>query len=201
MSLAFSGPSSSGKSTLAREVAKICDLPYLAFPTTEIVAELGLSPVTSHAIEDRLRVQQHILDRFWEISQEHQRPFVTDRSPLDFVAYMLGEISMHSASDELGQRVNAFVDEALMIADRSFLAIFTVRGLDFYEEDLKRPPANPAYHRHYEMLLEGAAHRLKHIDVYKLVTTKHEQRVRLSIETIKQIMFNLEAARAHRLFC
>lgn len=201
MSLGYSGPSSSGKSTLAAEVARVCGWPLLEFDTTGIVAELGLSPVASHTIEDRLKVQQHILTRFEEITQAHKKPFVATRTPIDMIAYMLGEVAMHGTSDELGLRITALVDEALAMADRTFLAIITVRGLGSYERDPKRPPANPAYHLHYEMLLEGASARLRHVEVYRLMTPKHEQRVELSLQTIKQIMSNLEAARQHRLFC
>lgn len=200
MSFAMSGASSAGKSTLAREIAQRTTLPYFAFPTTELVAELGLSPVGEHDLETRLIIQTHLLDRFWELSQAHARPFITDRSPLDYAGYMLAECAMHNTSLELGQRVNDYVTRALEIADKSFLGIFVLGALPLYAVDPKRPPPNVAYHRHFESLLIGLAADLNHTPVFKITCTAHDVRVKFVMDTISETFATIVKRRENQYF-
>lgn len=177
MSFGFAGPSSSGKSTLAKEVAKLSGLPYFAFPTTDLMAEIGVNGVDDLSMLDRVCVQSHLLSRYWDLTQAHARPFITDRTPIDIIAYMLAEVQMHGTPPELIDKIDTLVTTALNATDCTFMALFTVRALPVYEVDPKRPPSNIAYHRHIEMLVDGATARLKRPTVYRLLTTKHEARV------------------------
>jgi hypothetical protein len=202
VSWGLSGPSGSGKTTLARDLAKTLEAPFLEFKTTELVAELGMSPVAELTLADRFKVQNHLLERFWQISQAAPRPFVSDRTPLDFLTYMLAEVPMVSdIPAELQRRIFEFTDKAVQVADSTYLAIFTVRSLPIYEVNPKRPAPNPAYHRHYEMILEGSLMRLKHAPSYTVFASKHESRMTVILDAVRNEMAALQKQRANSFFC
>lgn len=155
MSYGCSGPHRSGKSTVARSIAEKTGFAALPFDTTTIVGELGLSPVADHDLETRFRIQDHLLERFWEISQNTPRPFISDRTPLDMAAYMYGEVTMNNTSVELGQRIDNYAYRCLKAVRNTYLGIFVLCALDGYEVNSNKPPPNRGYQSEHHLLVLG----------------------------------------------
>jgi cytidylate kinase len=105
MSFGLSGSHRSGKSTLAQATAKALGIHYLDASTTAIMEGTGFNPVAPGAtIGQRLRAQDYLLKEFTKMAMKAPYPFISDRTPLDHAAYMLGELTMHNATAEVGAK-------------------------------------------------------------------------------------------------
>src|SRR3954465_9433351 len=97
MTFGISGAHRAGKSTLARETAKSLGIHYLDASTTEIMKGTGFYPVgPGSSFEKRLIAQEFLLKEFAKMAMKAPYPFISDRTPLDYIAYTLGELTMHN---------------------------------------------------------------------------------------------------------
>lgn len=93
MRLAFMGASGTGKSTLAQAIATEMAVPVCPVGSRSVAAEMGLaSPYEVDALDRRMEFQLELLrlKLLWELKHG---AFVTDRTPLDNLAYT----QMHAA--------------------------------------------------------------------------------------------------------
>lgn len=92
MRYGLTGAHRSGKTTLAKEIAEQKNLPLVLTSSSAIFSKMGLSPQDNLTFKQRLEVQKQILADAKEKWDQHDS-FVTDRTPLDFIAYTLADIS------------------------------------------------------------------------------------------------------------
>jgi len=201
MTYGLSGSASTGKTTLARQISDTMGIPFFETRTTELLAEIGLSGVDQLGIEARFRAQNHLLTRFWELSQTHPRPFVSDRTPLDYIGYMLTEVSMHNTSPELGKRIDEFVDRCMRVTELTYSDVFILRRLPAYDADPKRPPANLAYDRHFQLVIEGSAARMSHTPYYLVRTTDRRERLECLQDAIDASIKSMQAQQKEAVLC
>jgi hypothetical protein len=86
------GSHRTGKTTLARNIAKQCDLEFVVTTTSEVFAANGLKPSSPMDFKTRLWIQDKIITAAEEVWAGCDRTFITDRTPLDMLAYTLGDI-------------------------------------------------------------------------------------------------------------
>ena len=90
--IGFTGAHRTGKTTLAKRLAVDLRLPYVPSISSKVYQDIGIDPSKTPSFSDRLNVQNRILtaqSNLWE----SQESFVTDRTPYDFVMYLLGDIN------------------------------------------------------------------------------------------------------------
>ena len=196
MSFGLSGPSGTGKTTLATAISEQMGIELYLTNTTAILAEHGINPVGINSVEGRLTLQELLLENHFAVTQKLPRPFISDRTPLDYIAYMLAEVAMHGTDAALGARIDAYVDRALFVADNTYQSIFICSALPVYEHDPKRPPFNLAYQRHFQMIVEGALGRTQIENRIQLRTTDHAERLRFTFEHIIEAAKEISAARS-----
>jgi len=199
MIIGITGASGSGKTTLATEVADSLGLKFVPSEVNKIAKAAGFPHASvSITLEERLALQQKILLGFAKFLAELQPNTITDRTPLDIAAYMMAEVTMHSdkaASDHSLQQIAKFVDDCVSLTNSRFDTIFVVRPLDKYEAiEGKRPAANPAYHLHTQLIMEGVAARARRVNqMVTLITSDHDQRVHIATETILDRIDRIES--------
>lgn len=175
---ALIGSHRSGKTTTAKAVAELTGLHYHDAGVTRIMKEIGYNPVADLPIDDRLKAQQYLLKRYEEELLDIKTPFITDRSPVDFIGYMLAEVTMHNTDCEQGQNVIDYVDACLRTSERFFDALFVLRPLPHFEADPTKPPPNIAYQQAHQFLVEGAMRSISNnVGCFILTTTDLERRV------------------------
>jgi predicted ATPase len=174
----FSGAHRSGKTTLAKAVAERLKIHYHDASTTRIAKELGFDAVANLPLIERMEFQTRLLGRFLKDLQAAPRPAITDRTPLDMAAYMLGEITMHNTDAETGETVKNYLDLCIAATNRHFDSIIIVRPLDHYAADPTKPPINAAYQWAHQLLVEGAVQQTRN-NVYDatLITTDLNDRI------------------------
>ncbi len=85
------GSHRTGKTTTAKKLAHDNDIPFVETTTSAVFAEHGLKPSSPMDFSTRLWIQDKVLAAAEEIWAQH-RQFITDRTPLDMLAYTLGDI-------------------------------------------------------------------------------------------------------------
>jgi hypothetical protein len=84
--IGISGVHRTGKTTLAKELAKRLGLPFIPVDASGYFKELGLDPKDNMSCADLMLVQKNILEgsrEKWGVTTG----FVSDRTPIDFAAY------------------------------------------------------------------------------------------------------------------
>ncbi|SER28024.1 AAA domain-containing protein [Faunimonas pinastri] len=149
------GAHRTGKTTLAKKVAEDLGIHFHETSTTKVMKELGYDAVADLPMAERITAQEKLLDRHIKDLQKLPRPCITDRTPLDMLAYALGELTMHNADSELAKRYAAYADRCLETTRLYYDTLVLLRPLPTYEEDPTKPPANRAYQTLIQLLIEG----------------------------------------------
>lgn len=191
------GSHRSGKTTLAKALAEQNGIYYFQSSTTAIMAEGGFNPVGVLAPEERIEAQEWLLLRYLELAQDVPRPFITDRTPIDMAAYTLAEVSMHNSSTELGERIDRYVKGCLMAASGMFDTLMVTRPLPFYDAQPDKPPPNPAFQAHIQILIEGMAYHMlsEQVTVGFLTSPEHGQRVEACTNLMNRRMQEMQSDR------
>jgi len=103
--LGLCGAHRTGKTTLAAEFAKQQNVAFVRTTTSEVFAQHNLDPAKPMDFATRLWIQHKVLDAAEAIWQAQTSDFVTDRTPLDMLAYTLADVKGDTVvdMDELDQ--------------------------------------------------------------------------------------------------
>jgi hypothetical protein len=177
MSFGFAGAHRTGKTTLAKQVAEDMGFHFHDASVSKIMRAHGIDVVGDIPLHQRIGAQEFLLDKFIENIAWAKRPMITDRTPLDMIGYMLGEVTMHNTDRELAERIDAYVVKCLQATLKHFDTIILVRPLTLYTVDPKSPLPNLAFQSLIQFIIEGAARQVDHIVyAHTLVTSDFQRR-------------------------
>jgi hypothetical protein len=132
------GAHRTGKSTLARLISDRCDIPFVQTSVSDVFNSLGFDPAHNLTLIDRLKVQNAVLDACISKWRIQESLFVTDRTPIDFIAYMLASTRQEELTDELDRKVQSYFSRCLEILDIYFNTIIEVKpGIPVIQESGK----------------------------------------------------------------
>lgn len=177
----FTGPSRSGKTTLARDIAEELGIHFHATTTTATAKAHGYDPVAPMSLADRVDLQHILLKAHLSLIKELPRPAIVDRTPIDNLAYLLCEFHMQSAKEVLPQtlaRVVAYQQQAMDGVANNYDMVFKLGQLDHYHQEADKPDDNKPYHSHFEFVVEGILSKLggSRLNHAILRTTDYDQR-------------------------
>lgn len=113
MRVGIAGAHRTGKTTLAREVAELTGHNFVEGSATPSFLRYNCKPTDDLTVSKRLLIQQHILHRW---TAEMSNDSVTDRTPLDFIAYLVSEINTmeYKALSRIGTvMIATYIEECL----------------------------------------------------------------------------------------
>jgi hypothetical protein len=147
------GAHRTGKTTLAKEIASHLDIPFVQTTTSQVFANLGLDPAAPMDFATRLFVQHHVLDAAEKIWQSADYPFVSDRTPIDMIAYTLGDIQ--GKTEVNFALLNQYIDRCFAITNQYFQNLVIIQpGIPLIYEEGKAA-LNAAYIEHINILVIG----------------------------------------------
>lgn len=154
--LGLSGAHRTGKSTLAKEFAAKHNWKFTPTSVSKIFADLGHSPSEKFDFETRLTIQEQVLIRLNRFYSENQGSnVITDRTPIDLMAYTLAEAVGDSVHESLIPRLKRYIEDCYATTNRHFGSIVLVQpGIPLVSEDGKAV-ANEAYIEHLNTLIIG----------------------------------------------
>lgn len=98
--LGLCGAHCTGKTTLAQELSELTGMPFARTSTSKVMQELGFTPDAAMTFDERLTVQELILDAAEELWGSFKDTFISDRTPMDMIAYTLAAIQGETLFDQ-----------------------------------------------------------------------------------------------------
>jgi hypothetical protein len=145
-----------GKTSLARQYALKHGIPFLETSVSAIWRELGYDPSALYDFETRLTIQERILERVdAKFAEFSGREFITDRTPLDMAAYLIGDAIGDRVPDSCQERVKKYVADCFEATNRRFGVVILIQpGIPLVKEEGKAA-MNEAYIEHLNSLMLG----------------------------------------------
>lgn len=186
MRIGLCGSHRTGKTTLAKAIAERAGMPFVRTTTSDVFRQFGLDPAKPLPFDKRLWIQHKVLDAAEAVWREEKDSLVTDRTPVDMMAYTLADIQGAVAAD-FGQ-LEFYLSRCFESTNRFFDALVVVQpGIKLVHEQGKAA-LNRAYMEHLNYLVIGLANdqRLK----TRLVCLDHgetgiEERINTVLEALE----------------
>ena len=183
MKIGLCGAHRTGKTTLAMELAKLKGAQFVRTRVSEIFKECGLHPAQPMDFATRLNIQIRLLDACESDWQGAGENFITDRTPVDLMAYTLGDIqgdTQVSAPD-----FDRYVERCFEAANRFFDTLIIIQpGIPLANAEGKAA-LNKAYIEHINSLIIGLCHdqrvRCKILTLSREITEFGERVRRISV--------------------
>ena len=120
MRIGLCGSHRTGKTTLAEAVSKKTGIPFVRTSTSEVFRRAGLDPAASLDFNKRLWIQNETLEAAKGVWEAAGKSFITDRTPVDMMAYTLGDIQGGTDADfsKLEAAYHAFSSISFVINHR-----------------------------------------------------------------------------------
>lgn len=199
MLFGLTGAHRSGKTTLARTVARELDIEFYETSTSEVARKLGFDAVGVMTLSQRLQLQQGLLENHLNEISRRSRPLITDRTPLDYMGYMLCEVDMQShlkLTEEELFALGEFMVNCLEKMRENFDYAFYTQPLPEYDIADGKPAANPAYQLHHDICVLGALAKLSgSINIAHLNTANFETRRSFLHDTIVSRLDEIDTER------
>ena len=159
--LGLCGGHRTGKTTLAIALSSHLNIPFVRTTTSQVFAQLGLDPAEPMDFQTRLFVQNHVLDAAEQVWQNSLSPFVSDRTPIDMIAYTLGDIQGKTEVDF--DMLSQYINRCFASTNQFFQNLAIIQpGIPLVYEEGKAA-LNAAYIEHINILVIGLSNdsRLK----------------------------------------
>ena len=151
--LGLCGAHRTGKTTLAIAISSHLNIPFVRTTTSQVFAQLGLDPAEPMDFQTRLFVQNHVLDAAEQVWQESASPFISDRTPIDMIAYTLGDIQ--GKTDVDFNLLSQYIDRCFASTNQFFQNLVVIQpGIPLVYEEGKAA-LNAAYIEHINVLVIG----------------------------------------------
>lgn len=154
--IGLGGSHRTGKTTLALTIAQKQNIVFVKTDTHAIFKQYGLHPATSVDFNTRLKIQQHILAAAVQIWQAETSDFITDRTPLDFIAYTLADIQGVTAVDFAALTI--YLNRCLEVTNQFFNLLVVLQPAIPLVDEPGKAALNPAYMEHLNMIIQGLCH-------------------------------------------
>jgi hypothetical protein len=153
--IALCGASRTGKSTLAKAFAEASGMKFVPTDAQGTMSRLGVSPKADVPFDVRLAIQKEILNDCNALYERSGIKFITDRSPIDFMAYLLADVHRQNVPYSLCGDIESYMKDCFASANRHFTTIILVQpGIPWVEAEGKAP-AHPIYAEHLNALMLG----------------------------------------------
>ena len=151
--LGLCGAHRTGKTTLAIAISSHLNIPFVRTTTSQVFAQLGLDPAEPMDFQTRLFVQNQVLDAAEQVWQESASPFISDRTPIDMIAYTLGDIQGKTEVDF--DLLSQYIDRCFASTNQFFQNLAIIQpGIPLVYEEGKAA-LNAAYIEHINILVIG----------------------------------------------
>jgi hypothetical protein len=151
--LGLCGAHRTGKTTLAIAISSQLNIAFVRTTTSQVFAQLGLDPAEPLDFQTRLFVQNHVLDAAEHVWQESASPFISDRTPIDMIAYTLGDIQ--GKTDVDFNLLSQYIDRCFASTNQFFQNLAIIQpGISLVYEEGKAA-LNAAYIEHINVLVIG----------------------------------------------
>jgi nicotinamide riboside kinase len=155
------GTAGCGKTTLAKAYADATGNGFIKTSTSEVFKKHNLDPKVRMTMQERLIVQNDILDTLldqWLAHESDEGVFITDRTPYCMITFTLAEVSGYGSLDPYTESLLSSYIMRCHLAARAFASIIHVpMGIPLVADPTGKVRASGGvgYNAHYDLLLKG----------------------------------------------
>lgn len=150
------GAHRTGKTTLARAYAEKHGLEFVQTSLSAIFKDMGYDPAEKFDFATRLTIQEEILrrtDRMY--AAVGPKPAITDRTPVDYIAYTMGDAIGDAVPEDQQARFKKYVQNCIDVTNKRFGVLLVVQpGIPVVAEEGKAA-LNHAYIEHLNSIILG----------------------------------------------
>ncbi|MCB2183857.1 MAG: ATP-binding protein [Desulfobulbaceae bacterium] len=147
------GSHRTGKTTLARVIAERTGMEFLQTTTSDVFAGNGLNPSEPMDFTTRIWIQQKVVDAAEEVWQGAVGSFITDRTPIDMMAYTLADIQGKTEVDFAA--LEEYLDRCFAATNKFFSDLVIVQPAIPLIHEEGKAALNKAYMEHLNILVKG----------------------------------------------
>lgn len=198
MTIGLCGAHRTGKTTLARKYAEEADLAFVETSGTAVFKKLGFDPKLDYDFKTRLYIQRHILESMNSHYCAQTGLFITDRTPIDALAYTIADVQRTNVTDgELLKEFDKYQSECFEILNRHFAVLMVIQpGIPMVETEGKAP-INMPYIEHLNFLTLGlvVSERVKcrHFQIPRFMTDLEDRLSAIDVAVSKTNDAHFEA--------
>jgi len=191
MNIGVCGSHRTGKTTLAEAISQRTGMPFLRTVTSEVFQQCGLDPSKPMDFKKRLWIQHKILDAAEKIWQAEEAQFITDRTPVDMMAYCLADIQ--GATEVNFDELEGYLARCIDVTNTFFALLVLVQpGIPLMHEEGKAA-LNEGYLEHLNYVILGLCNddRIRGTFVYlHRAMTSLDDRVNTVLQELNMIRSN-----------
>lgn len=200
------GAHRTGKTTLAKAYAEETNVPFVETSSSAVFERLGYSPKADYDFGTRMVIQNAILDDAVEKYKQHTGMFITDRTPIDMVAYTMADIQRENITEEQSKEFAKYFHRCFEETNKRFMCLTLIQpGIKIVDAPGKAPP-NQSYMEHLNTLmlgmLVGEFNTTSHFYLPRRTTDMEERVEALKFvvnKVVSRDMANIEALKAKGL--
>lgn len=164
LGIGISGAHRCGKTTLMRGLAASLNLTPVETRVGDVFKDMGLKADKQYDFDTRMAVQEEILTRLRALlsmaraESTAAKGFITDRTPMDLIAYTLAEVGPNTCDGNASAgRVLRYVRDCVAVTNEFFSTLVYLQpGIAVVHEELKGSNC-AAYVEHFNSLLLGTS--------------------------------------------
>jgi nicotinamide riboside kinase len=155
MRIGMAGAHRTGKTTLARALSRMFNLPMLSSQASRVAELHGFDMATDNRLDTGIAMQNQQLTAMVTQFLGESGGYICDRTPIDAAAYLLADATA-PAGDELSRETTVqYVEKAMALTQKHFDLVILVPPAITFEAAEGKPPFNTAYQEHLHMLVRG----------------------------------------------
>lgn len=125
--IGLAGAHRTGKTTMARETARVTGLPFVETELSLMFQQLGIDPGKPMDFQTRLMVQNVALKVCIEKWSGYTAGFLSDRTPIDLLAYTMAEVQGHTLDNATEAMMANYARQCIKAANDHFGMIMLVQ--------------------------------------------------------------------------
>ncbi len=153
LKIGLCGSHRTGKTTLAKEISFKTGMPFVKTSTSEVFEQSGLHPAEPMDFKTRIWIQHQVIDAAERVWQAEQGSFVTDRTPVDMIAYTLGDIQGTTEADF--NELKNYMDHCFEVTNKYFTRLAVIQPAIPLVFEKGKAKLNRAYMEHLNTVIMG----------------------------------------------
>ena len=154
MKIGLCGAHRVGKTSLINDLSKKLNIKKLNMQTYEIFKREGINPNDFIDFNKRLKIQQILLEEY-KLEYSKHEDFISDRTPLDLIAYTFADINNKvdvNNQNKIDNYLNNCLTETLKVFDHLFLI---QPGIKVIQEEKGKAKMIRSFQDHLNLIIIG----------------------------------------------
>jgi predicted ATPase len=153
-----------GKTTLAQTLEERYGVTFVKTGASATFKRLLKDPRIDYPFAERLSIQQAILSDAEQVYTEAPTDALTDRTPMDMLAYTLADVQRQTPDADAEVALERYASDCLAVTYRYFDHILLIQPGIPLEEVESKAPASRGHMRHINTLPLGLIWNDKHLE-------------------------------------